>query len=312
MVRYTPDTYISICVFDSLFNANPLVKTHKNGVSFSVIFFFVNHLIFDDTQYIITYTLCINALRFGKEVSYRVMKQKTTTYHTAHIWERGHRQINEDSLAIMDVVSGSKHILLAVVADGIGGLSEGEYASGYVTGRLRSSFMDYLQNSSAVTLSGLARLFLRALYNCHHYLKNYGTRHAIHTGTTVSILCLIGRRGIALHVGDSHLYRIGHRIRQLGYDHVDPRGHLTECIGSGNYRRKSIIKFKINKCETAILCTDGFYRIGEDLLERFALNDHGKSKLSSSELSLCLSQIKDYAYGHGEHDNMSAIAVRCS
>ena len=144
------------------------------------------------------------------------MRQPTTTYHTAHIWERGHRQINEDSLVVMDVVSGRKHILLAVVADGIGGLSEGEYAAGYVTGQLRSYFEEYVRIRDHITLNGLARLFSRVLYNCHHHLRDYGSQKAIHTGTTVSILCLIGRRGIAMHIGDSRLYLINDEIRRDG------------------------------------------------------------------------------------------------
>ncbi len=240
------------------------------------------------------------------------MTEHTTTYHTAHIWERGHRPSNEDSLAIVDVMSGRQHIFMAVVADGIGGLSEGGYASAYVTGQLRSSFEDYLKRSDRVSLRDLGRLFLRTLYNCHLYLSDYGSRHAIHTGTTVSILCFIGRRGIALQVGDSHLYRIGRRIRQIGHDHIDPNGHLTECIGSGNYHRRSIIKLIINKRDTAILCSDGFYRLGEAMLKGFAAQHHNNGKCISDELHEKLICISKYAYRHGEHDNMTAIAVRVS
>jgi len=240
------------------------------------------------------------------------MTEHTTTYHTAHIWERGHRPSNEDSLAIMDVMSGRQHIFLAVAADGIGGMAEGGYASAYVTGQLRASFEDYLKRNGHVSLQDLGRLFSRTLYNCHLYLLDYGIRHAIHTGTTVSILCFIGRRGIALQVGDSHLYRIGHRIRQIGHDHIDPNGHLTECIGSGKYHRKSIIKLRINKRDTLILCTDGFYRLGLAMLKGFAELHHNSSKSISEDMYKRLSYISDYAYRHGEHDNMTAIALRVS
>ena len=240
------------------------------------------------------------------------MRQPTTTYHTAHIWERGHRQLNEDSLVVMDVVSGRKHILLAVVADGIGGLSEGEYAAGYVTGQLRSYFEEYVRIRDHITLNGLARLFSRVLYNCHHHLRDYGSQKAIHTGTTVSILCLIGRRGIAMHIGDSRLYRIGHRIRQIGCDHIDPSGHLTECIGSGNYHKIPVIKLKLNKFDTAILCTDGFYRHGEQFLCTFAASGRNGHSIDPEKLYEGLSYIKSLAYRQGEHDNMSAIAVSIS
>lgn len=233
----------------------------------------------------------------------------TTAYHTAHIWERGHRRSNEDSLVIMDVMSGRDHILLAVVADGIGGLDGGGYAASIVTERLKRSFEEYLRRTDDITLKSLAGLFRRVLYSCHLYLGEYGSQHAMRLGTTVSILCLIGRRGIAIQVGDSHLYLIGDRIRKIGRDHTDSNGHLNRCIGSGTYHRIPIIKLRLNKYDTALLCTDGFYRRGYTQMDSLFRHTHGHDVMSESSLSAALGSIRDYAYRHGECDNMSAVAV---
>ena len=237
------------------------------------------------------------------------MQFHTTAYHTAHIWERGHRRSNEDSLVLMDVISGSDHILLAIVADGIGGLDSGGYAAGFVTERLKSSFEDYLRRTDDITLRGLSGLFRRVLYSCHLFLLDYGRQNAIRLGTTVSILCLTGRRGIVIQVGDSHLYLIGDRIRKIGHDHVDPNGHLNRCIGSGTFHRIPIVKFKFNKNDTALLCTDGFYRRGYAQIDSVFRQTRSKGIMSGSSLSEALGSIRDYAYSHGERDNMSAIAV---
>ena len=51
-------------------------------------------------------------------------------------WDRGGYDINQDSAAFEQVVLRRRIISMAVVADGIGGLSKGELASGYVTGRI--------------------------------------------------------------------------------------------------------------------------------------------------------------------------------
>ncbi len=234
----------------------------------------------------------------------------TTAYHTAHIWERGHRSSNEDSLVLMDVVSGRDHILLAIVADGIGGLDRGGYAAGIVTERLKRAFEDYIRRTDDITLRGLAGLFSRVLFSCHMFLLEYGSSNAIRLGTTVSILCLIGRRGIAIQVGDSHLYLIGDRIRKIGHDHIDPNGHLNRCIGSGTYHRMPIVKLKFNKKDTALLCTDGFYRRGYEQFDSVFRHIRNKRDMSESSLSTALGSIRDYAYGHGERDNMTAIAVK--
>ncbi len=237
------------------------------------------------------------------------MLRRTTTYHTAHIWERGKRDSNEDSLVIMDVSTGRDHILLAVAADGIGGLDKGGYAGSYVAGQLKEAFTDYVRDRDRVNLTGIYKLLTRTLYNCHLYLRDYGNRQAIHLGTTVSILCLIGRRGIALNVGDSHLYLIGHHVRQLGRDHIDSRGHLNRCIGSGTYHRIPIIKFRLNKYAIAVLCTDGFYRLGAGRLDAFSAGSRGHVCISEDKLHTMLTDICDYVIACGEGDNISAIAI---
>ncbi len=240
---------------------------------------------------------------------YSTMPGDRTTYHSAHIWEKGYRASNEDSLALLDVVSGQDHILLAVVADGIGGLKGGGYAASYVTDRLRQSFMEYVKRADRITFAGLSRLFKRILCSCHMYLKDYGSRNAIRLGTTVSILCLIGRRGIAIQIGDSHLYLIGDRIRQIGHDHIDQNGHLNRCIGSGTFHRIQIINFRINKDDIALLCTDGFYRRGYHHMNALTRPRRQKGSVSDSALLYVLGNIRDCAYKAGERDNMSAVAV---
>ena len=237
------------------------------------------------------------------------MSGNTTVYHTAHIWERGRRRSNEDSLVIMDVVAGRDRILLAAVADGIGGLEKGGYAGSYVTGQIKEAFTDYVRARNKVNLGGLCRQLMRTLYNCHLYLRDYGNTHAIHLGTTVSILCLIGRRGIAINVGDSRLYLIGHHVKQLGRDHIDSKGHLNRCIGSGTYHRIQIIKFRLNNFSKAILCTDGFYRLGAERLCAFADINRARINIGEDKLHTMLTDIGNYVISHGESDNISAIAI---
>lgn len=69
-------------------------------------------------------------------------------YLSGFYWERGRSKANQDSIVLQQVVTDYGRILLAAVSDGIGGLSEGENASGYIGGKdggkfLQSADSDY-------------------------------------------------------------------------------------------------------------------------------------------------------------------------
>ena len=47
-------------------------------------------------------------------------------------WDRGRRCVNQDSLTLQQALTRRGRMVLAAVSDGIGGLSEGENASGFI------------------------------------------------------------------------------------------------------------------------------------------------------------------------------------
>ena len=51
-------------------------------------------------------------------------------------WDRGAREVNEDSLSLQQVSIRGKKVVFALVCDGIGGLEQGETASGFVAERM--------------------------------------------------------------------------------------------------------------------------------------------------------------------------------
>lgn len=183
-------------------------------------------------------------------------------YRTSHLWEKGARQNNEDSLALMSVRVGSTPAIMAVIADGIGGLSSGDVASSVVTYRLKSTFEACIRRHP-LSLKRLRHSLMRELYCCHRDLSDYGSRHGIKLGTTCSLICMYGRHGFALHIGDSHIYhfRHGHSTtpRLIGTDHIDSFRRLTRCIGSGTFHRVQYNRIWINTGDTLLLCTDGYY-----------------------------------------------------
>ena len=252
------------------------------------------------------------------------MRQRSVSipdlYEYAILREGGRRATNEDCALLLDITSASVNYVLAVVADGIGGLDMGEYASSHVSTALRNAFTEYTRKYAAPKLSSLKSLILRTLYKCHRQLSEYGAANGIRLGTTASILCIRGRKGLYIHTGDSRLYGIRptyppvhsslyKSVRLYGHDHADSNGRLLSCIGTGNMIRPDVIPLHISNHETLLLCTDGFYKRGE-----YRFPDIGSLNIAAYDntLSGTLNSIYRYNLSMGENDNQTAIAIRRS
>ena len=55
-------------------------------------------------------------------------------------WDKGNRKLNQDSITFQQVITGKGRAAMAVVSDGIGGLDEGEIASGFLIEKLVENF----------------------------------------------------------------------------------------------------------------------------------------------------------------------------
>ncbi len=255
------------------------------------------------------------------------MSFDSITYNTACLYEKGGRQVNEDSLGLMDVLSGSSHLLFAAVADGIGGLDNGAYASSYTVRRLKRCFEEVTLGKRTADLKYMSHCLLKEIYGCHRYLKGTSESSGFRSGTTLTLLCLVGRRGIAIGIGDSHLYHMRRRARLtqgaicrvhlqairahvslIGRDHTDRCGRLTRCIGQGTYHRIKVHRIKVKKGDTLLLCTDGFYKLAERQIYTFA--QRADCECDETGLSDHLNRVYRYISSMGEKDNSSAIAIR--
>lgn len=222
-------------------------------------------------------------------------------------WDLGRREQNQDSLTLQQAVTASGRVLLAAVSDGIGGLAEGEIASGYVTERLIGNFYDQMLSLAGRKKGKRAveRGLLRCLYDINSELKSYGKGKDLKLGATLSLLFVWRRRYMIVHLGDSRIYLCrNNKIKQLTTDHCDGGRGLTRCIGSFPFQRPDILTGRIfGKCGF-LLCTDGFYRkLGREAFE--ALNPEDIE--SGEQAKRRLREMAAIAYKRGEQDNMSAV-----
>lgn len=231
-------------------------------------------------------------------------------YISGFYWNRGGREINQDSLALQQVATSNGKMLLAVVSDGIGGLAEGENASGYISEKLIERF--YRELIPLVGKLRKRKLFERSIIRCFYEIQQafvrYGKEREIMLGATVSLLLLWNRKYLVFHLGDSRIYFYrGKKRRLLTRDHSDGRNGLTKCMGSFPFQKPDIQFGRIyGKCGF-LLCSDGFYRKQGE--ENFALLSPAKVG-EAEQIEKRLGEMAKFVLKKGEKDNMSAVYVK--
>lgn len=219
------------------------------------------------------------------------------------------RQRNED--AFLDRPEAG----LWVVADGMGGHEQGDYASARIVGRLAdfAPFTDLEEYSDEVR---------RALSHVDVHLraraKTLGPQAMI--GSTVACLLACGEEFAAVWAGDSRVYLLRDgELQRLSHDHsrvqelldagllkpeeaaLHPEVHVvTRAIGVARLHfgsRPGIIRAG----DRFLLCTDGLSGVvGDDEIAR---------ELAAAEPQTAAARLLDLALARGAPDNVTVVAV---
>jgi protein phosphatase len=157
----------------------------------------------------------------------------------ASLTDKGGRGNNEDSLAVNRF--GDIHLL--AVADGVGGHSAGEIASGLAVIELEEAIRKTLSEGITdfrIILQQACEKANREIFSLAKENPDYRNM-----GTTMVAALIQGERCVIANVGDSRAYLIGEEIKQQTRDHsfvqelVD-RGIITE-EEAFNHPEKNVI-----------------------------------------------------------------------
>ena len=243
----------------------------------------------------------------------------------------GHvRQINEDSLLTMEV--GRVHrsigtpIGLYAVADGMGGHSAGDVASGLAVSRLAQHAAETLlpanlddQDHNFDVAAWLREAVSLANKTVHEQRQLAGTN----MGTTLVMAFIVAGRAHLANVGDSRAYLINHTsLKQLTVDHslvqrlIDTkqltaeeartypqRNVIYKNLGDRANVEPDIIQVDLQPGDQLLLCSDGLSGYVEDTV----IGDIIRS--ASSPQAACRRLI-DAANANGGPDNITAILVQ--
>jgi serine/threonine protein phosphatase PrpC len=227
-------------------------------------------------------------------------------------WDKGKRANNQDSLMLEQVVTRRGRISIAAVSDGIGGLSQGEVASGFILEKQLQNFYHQILSLAerGKGMGAMKRSLLRCFFETAGMLENYGRSREISLGATVSVLLIFRRQFLIAHLGDSRIYCFrGRRGMQLTRDHTRGGGVLTKCMGSFPYQCPDIYRGHIKGKTGFLLCTDGFYHYLDDRMLAELLNP-GEIR-AQEQLEKRLHDMAGYAEKQGEQDNISALYLLC-
>lgn len=172
------------------------------------------------------------------------------------------RLANEDDFLLGGTpAAAGRALLLAVLADGMGGVAGGAEASRTAVRAVASSVLDGGQGGDVA-----ARLAAGFVAAGQRVFETASTVPALRDmGTTLTAACIEPGVVRFAHIGDSRLYRCrGGRIEQLTTDHAirQPDNLLTKCIGGG----QASCEFDHGSCPTApgdrfLLVTDGVWSV---------------------------------------------------
>jgi serine/threonine protein phosphatase PrpC len=206
---------------------------------------------------------------------------------------------------------------LFAVADGMGGLPQGRFASHVA---LQVFFESFLRNKPSKAETSLRRSMEEAHFGLQQAMQKLGIPQM---GTTLTAACLDGSRLCLAHIGDSRAYLIRGRAAEcLTRDHTtagelvrmhilapekvrghDRRSELTKGLGLGLFVQPDILRRNLLEGDRILLCTDGIWSTVEDgeIAElsagRDALRDFGRD-------------LVDRAMERGSDDNVSAVVIQ--
>ncbi len=218
---------------------------------------------------------------------------------------------NQDGLSLKIAYSRWGMVCMAVICDGVGGLSQGEVASGNVIRAFDEWFKnDFLKADQEWTENKIKSAWESIIFTMNAKIKDYGCRKRIELGTTLTVVLFIRNRYYVAHVGDCRLYELVQQCRQLTHDQtlVANENVLLQCIGITNDLRPDFICGSITANASYLLCSDGFRHVVTE--REIYLYCNPEENMTQYVMQQNLRSLIELNKQRGERDNISAILIR--
>ncbi len=240
------------------------------------------------------------------------------------------KKTNQDSVCLkVAEAKGKGQVAMAVICDGMGGLSKGELASATVI----RHFSDWFNKELPLRLNkyswkDLSNELDKMIKGLNYKIIDYGRKNGVSLGTTLSLLLIIEEKYMIAHVGDSRVYKITDKLEQLTEDqtyvareiklgHMTPqqaaldpqRNMLLQCVGASTVVEPAFYYGNISAGDVFVLCSDGFRHVvsNEEIYESLNYSNipEFKNMHDNSKYLIELNKRRN------ERDNISVAVLKC-
>ncbi len=245
------------------------------------------------------------------------------------------RPVNEDSL-VYEVLDPARPIVLAAVADGVGGNVAGEVASRMATTELKVEVADRGRAVLATEDAGARESVAKSLLALGFERAQTAIRREAQlkpelTGmaSTLTAALLVGRDLFIAHVGDSRAYHwSGGTLTQVSEDHslvafmvkngsltldearVHPHRHvLTQALGTDQSPVVELALVRVAPGDLVLLCTDGLSAVVDDGELGSVLASAAADSDRINNLAQAVERLVSMAKERGGPDNITLILM---
>lgn len=235
------------------------------------------------------------------------------------------KQTNQDSALVKHAEYKGREVIMALVCDGMGGLSDGELASATVIRSFNRWFNEEFA-SFDMDLSSISKRWSQMLKALNEDIRSWGNEKGERLGTTFTGILMGEGKYLIVHIGDCRAYKIDTSLTQLTKDQTFvareiERGHMTpeqaktdkrrnmllQCVGASSVITPQIVYGDIT-AGVYLLCSDGFrHEISEK-----EIYDHLKPELLVSREAMEKNEkaLIDTVMQRGERDNITVITIK--
>ena len=245
------------------------------------------------------------------------------------------KQVNEDSCCIKVAQTSLGEVVMALVCDGVGGLSAGNLASATVVNRFSQWFdgelpmlMEGMVNAGAFDFQTVKAVWSALLQAQNDLIFTHGTVVGQRLGTTFTAIICCGGRYLIGHVGDCRAYRIGKdSFEQITEDQTKvarmlangeitaeeaksmPRNVILQSVGTQRVLAPVFYEGECSDDDLLVICCDGAYhRVENEGIRRmFQKADF----MDEASLDATCREIIQLDLSLGEKDNLT-VACFCT
>ncbi|RRD95050.1 serine/threonine-protein phosphatase [Clostridiales bacterium COT073_COT-073] len=235
------------------------------------------------------------------------------------------RKNNQDSILFLSGQESDRQLGLAVVADGMGGLADGEMASQMVIAGFEQWWYQQMPDciSENMPWKAISDSIDHCIWQINEQICDYSEQKGAAMGTTLTLAFLLDKQVLIKNIGDSRGYFVREhelsqftrddsyqqQFRDVGYSEQDlqeqgiAQNILTKCLGGT--RNITADSQMLWLHHDILLCSDGVYQYIApehlaDFLQAMTLDSENQYR----------KKIKTEIYHNGAGDNWSYIYIK--